>query len=443
MGGGLSGVGAAHALARAGYHDVTVIESGARLGGLAGSFVSDGRFYPLGYHHILHRDRTLLYFLERLGLASRVRWRRVRMLFQRGAELYDLASPRDFLRFPLPPLDKLRFVRLMALAALRADWRAWDDRDAAALIDRFASPRVRQELFEPLTRLKFQLPCHDVSAAWLGARLHHREGAAPLGYIPHSNWTTELCDGLTDLLGAGGVTVRTGRRVVRLHADGGRAREAELDDGTRVRGDVFISALPLEVYRQLAPQDDTPEVRSIRYTALLSAICATDQTVSPEFYWLNLSSLGQSACAIFVLSNLNPTIGHPGETCLNFVTHLGRDQAMFAESDDQIMARYHADFRALFGFDLRAKWTRLVRVPMYSPVFGSRYRNPPVQSTALPNVYFTGNYRNHPCVASTGTALASGLDTAGAVLARHGAGTGARVDDEVRRFRPRAGQRAS
>jgi protoporphyrinogen oxidase len=441
LGGGLSGVGAAHALARAGYRDVTVIESGARLGGLAGSFESQGRFYPLGYHHILHRDRTLLYFLERLGILPRVQWRRVRMLFQRGDQLYDLARPADFLRFPLPLLDKLRFVRLMTVAALRADWRGWEDRDAAALIDRFASPAVREALFEPLTRLKFQLGCADVSAAWLGARLHHREGAAPLGYLPETNWTTVLCDGLTGLLAGDGVQIHTGRRVVRLHGDGDRVREAELDDGTRVRGDIFVSALPLEVYGQVAPEDDTPEVRSIRYTALLSAICATDQTISPEFYWLNLSSLRHSACAIFVLSNLNPTIGHPGETCLNFVTHLGRDQPMFRESDDQIMARYHADFRALFGVDLRAKWTRLVRVPMYSPVFRARYRNPPVRSARLGNVYFTGNYRNHPCVASTGTALGSGLDTAGAILADQGMGTA--VADEVRRFRFRVGQLAS
>ena len=57
LGGGLSGIAAALTLARAGLR-VTVVERGASLGGLAGSLEQDGHFYPLGYHHILHRDRT-------------------------------------------------------------------------------------------------------------------------------------------------------------------------------------------------------------------------------------------------------------------------------------------------------------------------------------------------------------------------------------------------
>ena len=38
-------------------------------------------------------------------------------------------------------------------------------------------------------------PASEVSGAWLGARLHYREGSAPLGYIPGANWTKVLCDG--------------------------------------------------------------------------------------------------------------------------------------------------------------------------------------------------------------------------------------------------------
>ncbi|MEO6057798.1 MAG: FAD-dependent oxidoreductase, partial [Gemmatimonadales bacterium] len=81
LGGGLSGVAAAYTLARAGIRDITVIERGPTLGGLAGSFEREGHFYPLGYHHILHRDRTLLFFLDLIGALPDVRWRRVRMLF--------------------------------------------------------------------------------------------------------------------------------------------------------------------------------------------------------------------------------------------------------------------------------------------------------------------------------------------------------------------------
>jgi protoporphyrinogen oxidase len=423
----------AHVLAQAGYQEITVVERETRLGGLAGSIEQNGHLYPLGYHHILHRDRTLLYFLEQLGQGERIAWRRIRMLFESGNRLYDLANPIDFLRFPMSFLDKVRFTRLMLHAFGRSDWERWHDASAAEIVDRYGSPGVRRALFEPLTQLKFQLPCSEVSGSWLGTRLSYREGSAPLGYIPGTNWTTVLCEGLSDMLTSDGVRVLSGRTVAALHTEGDQLREAELDDGTRVGGDLFVSALPVEVLLRLVPAEATDELRSIRYTALLSALCATDQQVSPLFYWLNLTSGQHSACAVFNLTGLNPTIGAAGETCLNFVTHLYRDLPMFHESDEQIMTRYRDDFRALFRMDLQTKWTRLVRVPMYSPVFRVGYRNPPVRSARHTNLFYTGNYRTHPSVASTGTALGSGIATAAAILAEVGGQS--HVVSDVREFR--------
>jgi protoporphyrinogen oxidase len=418
LGGGLSGAAAAYTLARAGIREVTIIESGASLGGLAGSFEREGHFYPLGYHHILHRDRTLLFFLDLIGALPDVRWRPIQMLFNLGDENYDLGSPRGFLAFPMPLLDKARFVRLMATAFAKHDWSDWQDRSAAELIDRWAGPGVRAALFERLTRLKFELPCEEVSGAWLGARLHFREGSAPLGYIPNTNWTKVLCDGVARLLEAEGVRIRLRTRVARLQTDQGRVLAAELESGEHIRADQFISTVPAEVYLRLVPADQTPELDRIRYSAMISVICATRQVVEPNAYWINLASLDRTAGAIFLLSALNPTIGRPGDTCVNFVTHLqGRDRPLFQETDDQLTARYLRDFRAVFGFELEPFWTNVTRVQMYSPVFRRSFRNPPIRSASWSNVYFAGNYRTFPSIVSTGTALGSGVET-GEVVAK-------------------------
>ncbi len=196
LGGGLSGVAAAYTLARAGARDITVLERGNRVGGLAGSFEREGHFYPLGYHHILDRDRVLLHFLDLIGALPDVRWRRVRMLFHLGGRAYDLGSPAGFLGFPMSLRDKAGFVRLMLKAFNKRDWSDWQDRSAADLVDRYAGEGTRVALFERLTQLKFELPCSEVSGAWLGARLHFREGSRPFGYIPGANWTKVLCDGV-------------------------------------------------------------------------------------------------------------------------------------------------------------------------------------------------------------------------------------------------------
>src|SRR6185503_1624295 len=144
LGGGLSGIATAHALARAGRRNIVVVERGERLGGLAGSFVIDGHFYPLGYHHILHRDRTLLYVLDRIGALPQVRWRRIRMLFELDSRLHELGTPGGFLGFPMAAADKLRFVRLMLRAFFKDDWTDWTDRSGQELVDGWGGPGVRE-----------------------------------------------------------------------------------------------------------------------------------------------------------------------------------------------------------------------------------------------------------------------------------------------------------
>ncbi|MEQ1574425.1 MAG: FAD-dependent oxidoreductase [Vicinamibacterales bacterium] len=418
LGGGLSGIAVAQVLAEAGWSPITIIERGVKLGGLAGSFQQGGKFYPLGYHHILHRDRTLLFFLDLIGALPAVRWKAIRMLFEADGALLDLSNPIDFLRFPMSPLDKLRFARLMIRAFTKRDWAEWHDRSAAELVDHWGGPGVRTAIFEPLTRLKFDLPCSDVSAAWMGARLHFREGSAPLGFIPESNWTTVLCDRLTELTSDAKVEILTDSSVQKIHTEGERICAVELADGRTIPGDLFVSTLPTEAYCRMLPTDGT--VSNIRYTALVSAICATPQRIDPDFYWLNLTSLDHSACAIFQLSSLNASIGAPGETCINFVTHLGsRDDAFFTRPDDALMEGYARDFETVVGCALEPSWVRIARVPMYSPIFHRGYRNPPVQSATFSNMYFAGNYRTFPSVASTGTALHSGLETGCEILRRY------------------------
>jgi len=433
LGGGLAGMSAAWTLAREGL-DVTLVEAGERLGGLAGTIERDGHFYPLAYHHVLHRDRTLLWFLERIGGLDSVRWRKIRMLFHLDDRLWNLAAPGDFLRFPMSLADKVRFARLMLRSFRKTNWDDWQDRSAAELVDAWAGPGVREAIFERLSRLKFRRSCAEISGAWLGARLHFREGSSPLGYIPGTNWTKVLCDGLATLLREVGVRVLLGHRVLRLAHDSGHVDAAECDDGTTLPADAFISALPTEVYRSLIPHDDTPDLFSIRYTAVLSGICMTRQDIPPDFYWMNLASLEQSANGIFRLESLNPTIGGPGESCLNFVTHVpSRNDATFGYSDEEIWAGYRRDFAQVFGFELEPVWTKLLRLPLYSPVFHRGYRNPPVRSQRWPQVYFAGNYRTFPSIASTGTALRSGVDAAAALLEQIGGATA--LPAEIHEFR--------
>jgi protoporphyrinogen oxidase len=209
--------------------------------------------------------------------------------------------------------------------------------------------------------------------------------------------------------------------VARLLRSEDQVHSVALSDGETIDADIVISTIPTEAYMGLAPEETTPHLAQIRYTALVSVICASKKKISPDFYWMNLASLDRAASGVFLLNSLNPTIGDPGGSCVNFVTHLnGRFRSFFARTDDELIRGYLEDFRAIFGFDLDPYWTNVARVPMYSPVFTKGYRNPPPRSKHFSNVYFAGNYRTFPSVVSTGTALLSGLETADVILADRG-----------------------
>jgi hypothetical protein len=119
---------------------------------------------------------------------------------------------------------------------------------------------------------------------------------------------------------------------------------------------------------------------------------------------------------------------------VNFVTHLrSRHDPRFRLPDEGLLELYRSDCRDVFGFDLEPQWTNVARVPMYSPIFTTGFRNPPPRSQSYENVWFAGNYRTFPSVASTGTALGSGLEAARVLLEELGLATD--LPEAVGRFR--------
>jgi protoporphyrinogen oxidase len=442
LGGGLSGLAAAWEIAGAGFGDVTIVERSAEPGGLASSFEHAGHYYPLGYHHILPTDATLLRFLDLIGALPDVHWRRIKMLFRVGGEFYDFSKAADFVRLPLPLFQKLRFAGLMVRAYQKKDWSDWEGRTARELVDSWGGTIVREAVFEPLCDLKFELPSDEVSGAWMGTRLHAREGSGRLGYIPGTNWTRTLCEGMVRLVHERGVAVRTGAAVTGLGTHGRRVHEVELDGGDSVEADVIVSAMPTNVLARLLPGD--PQLDFVDYTALLSLVGGTHQAIPDDFYWLNLLSPRLAACGIFLLTSLNPTIGGEGERCVNFVTHLRSPrEPLFNLDEDDLLARYLDDYKEVFGIDLDLDWANLSRIPAYSPVFTPTYRNPDVRSAGWENLYLTGNYRTYPSVASTGTALRAGVETGEIVIEELRGRRPTRVGEKRRGPMPIEDQRAA
>ncbi|MGB9594056.1 MAG: FAD-dependent oxidoreductase, partial [Anaerolineae bacterium] len=113
IGGGLTGMSAAHVLAKAG-HACTLYERDDSLGGLAGSFRVNGVYLEKFYHHLFTSDRTMVRLIEDLGLGGDLVWNPTVTSTWYVNRIFRLATPLDVIRFK--PLSLVNRLRLGSLA---------------------------------------------------------------------------------------------------------------------------------------------------------------------------------------------------------------------------------------------------------------------------------------------------------------------------------------
>ncbi|OGH70092.1 MAG: hypothetical protein A2754_00720 [Candidatus Magasanikbacteria bacterium RIFCSPHIGHO2_01_FULL_47_8] len=417
IGGGMSGLGAGIKLQEQGFN-CTILEAQPEAGGLAGFFTVQNKYFPLGYHHILYQDEPLIATLKKMGLYSQVVWKKGRVLFAVNNKVYDLTNPLDFIRFPLPWLDKLRFVKLMGFCLLKNDWESVTE-DARTWLTRIAGPKVREVVFDPLMDIKYGLGPEHLSASWIGSRLHYQEFSKPLGFIPGTDWTKLLVDALIANFKKLGGKIFLNAPAQKITASNSAYTGVEYKDsyGTvhSIPSAILLNTAPPHIFLSLSPFPE-PQLEKITYLDALSLILETDQKLPRELYMLACLNPRYSFGGIFALSSLNPTLGVHGGTVLNFFTTLTpKYEHLRHTPSEKLLELYQADFEKLFGFKVKPLWHHLTLVKNYSPRFLKDYKNPDCRSKTH-GIYFAGNYLTHPAITSTGSALASGEKAADCIL---------------------------
>lgn len=390
-------------------------------GGLAGGFKIKNKYFPLGYHHILYQDKPLLATLKNLDILKEVKWKKEKVLFAIDNKFYNLTNPIDFFRFPLLIADKARFIKLMVYCALK---RRWEDDlgNAQDWLDHIAGANVRKTIFDPLMDIKYGLPSQQLSANWLGSRLHYQEFSRPLGYIPGTEWTRVLTDALVKkFVGAGG-TLITNARAERVIIENNAICGIQFQkDGTSQRLDceILINTAPPHIFLTLCKYHDK-KLETNKYLDALSLIVETNQRLPREFYLLSCLKPRYSFGGIFMLSSLNKTLGVNNGTILNFFTTLPvQNEHLRNSTPEALMELYQNDFEKLFGFRLNPLWHHLSLIKNYSPEFLKDYQNPNPRGTVR-GLYFAGNYLTYPVITSTGSAIYSGERAADYIIEDNG-----------------------
>jgi len=297
LGAGYAGLTAVNELILRG-HDVTLIEGRALLGGRAHSFVDpkSGQTLDNGQHVLMGCYRETLGLLRQLGVTDRL-WSppnlRVPFLSEKGQSTLaaTLPAPLHLLSAllgygELSAADKFSAVKLAL--RLRLGQNPTADETVETWLQRWKqTPNMIRALWEPLCLAALNEPVNTGSAQ-LFATVIRRSFLAgaddPKILLSRVGLSELFAPEVRRLLDMCGGTLRLQAPVTGLNFEGSALREIKLSDGSSLRPDAVVSALPWHVLRALLPEENklTQACRQMEDAPIVSLHLWLDRAIMNE-----------------------------------------------------------------------------------------------------------------------------------------------------------------
>jgi len=401
IGGGLTGLVAAHALS--GQHEVDLFEKMPFPGGCLSSYPINDYWIERYYHHCFSTDTHLFALIEELGLSDKLEWRTGTTGYYARNKIYALNTPMEILLYPeLSIFDKARLAYLV-LTAKNADIAALDDITAEQYIVEHLGENVYTSFFEPLLKSKFGEQRKEASAAWLMSRIAIRSnrGASGehLGYL--NGGFHLLIDALLQSIERNGGKIRKQQPVSSISQKNG---SWTINDN---RYDAVISTIPPQELKKAGG----PTMQPIPYQGAACMTLAMDRQVTKDIYWLNMKDAAPYG-AVVTHTNFIPKERY-GEHIVYLASYFS------GSVPAQLDRRMLDDFCNRFSVaPTEIHWHKMAIDPMAGPVYTTGYRSliPAYEQKGL---YLTGMFSqpNYPERSMEGS-IRAGQDVAACINKR-------------------------
>jgi 15-cis-phytoene desaturase len=422
-GGGPAGFVVARTLAERG-HEVLLLEKRAVPGGKVSAWQdADGDWIESGLHVFFGAYHHLLGFLDHCGLGDTFNWKPAEMVF--ASERHGLAGIRFVPWLPTPlngltgvakfkPLtwgDKLR-MGLGLMRPIFGDQRYVDDQDdetyASWHLRHGMGQRSLDEVMHTMAlALNFQRADKVSAKLPLTAMLHFaHEKRAPQMALVKGSPDTNIWRPLIGQIEALGGRVELGRKVVAIEHDvaGGQVSGFVLEDGERVTGDVYVSAMPVHSLRKVLPES----MGKLPYFANLRHLKGTPVITLQLFFDRQIAgvdnllfSAGTHLSVYADMAMVAPEYHRGGASVMQFV--VAPADELIRLPDDELVRFVLDEFQRLHPTAREARVLKqtIVRIPnsVYQARPGvDKYR--PDQASPLQNFFLAGDYTRQHFLAS-------------------------------------------
>jgi len=427
IGGGFTGLAAAHALAKAG-HRVTILEADSSLGGLAGGFDVGGHSLERFYHHWFTNDRYVMDFIEELALSGNVVERPTRTGMYFAKSFFRLSSPTDLLRFtPLGLADRIRLGLLVLRARAVKDWMALEGLTAREWLIQLAGKEVFRVVWEPLLTGKFGPYADEVSAVWFWKKIALRGssrgsgGQEMLAY--YRGGFAALADAVGDRLRREDVDIRLATPATELAVADGRVTAVETPAG-RIEADAVLltPALPLiaDLLSPHVPQDYAGRLRRVKYLANVCLVLELDRSLS-ETYWLNVNDPTFPFVGVIEHTNFEPPESYGGRHIVYLSKYLPAEDPLYRMPADELLEFALPHVQRMFP-DFDRSWIRAHHVwhaDYAQPIMERHYsRIMPGMETPLSNAFISTMAQVYPEDRGTNYAIREGRKAAAMIASQ-------------------------
>ncbi len=418
VGGGFTGLSAAHALAKNGLK-VRIIESDSSVGGLAGTFqFSDGVRLEKFYHHWFNNDLYVPELVSELGMDGSVVTLPTKTGMYFNGRTWNLSKPLDLLRFkPLSFFDRIRLGLLVFKVRKIVDWRSIENLSIREWLQPLCGKKVFEVVWEPLLTSKFSIYAEQVNAVWMWKKLMLRggtrnsQGGEELSYF--KGGFSKLAEALVSEIERLGSSVVTKEKVTGVHVEGNKVISVITDQGI-IKGAqyLFTPALPLiaNIFSDVANSRWINELRRVRYLGNVCLVLRLKRSLS-DTYWLNVNDPGFPFVGVIEHTNFDSSKNYENSHIVYLSRYLSTDDPVWAYSDDDYLDYSFGHLRRMFP-ELDRSWvieSKVWRAEFAQPITERNYsKYVPDVTTPFENVHISTMAQIYPEDRGTNYAIRDG-----------------------------------
>jgi protoporphyrinogen oxidase len=418
IGGGYTGLVAALRLAQAGK-EVTILERGTVIGGLASDFTVEGASLERAYHHLFKTDTYIIDMAKELGVGDALKWHDSSVALYYDNALYPFKGALDLIRFkPLSFINRIRAGLVVLYLQKTNQWEKFQKISAYDWMLKAAGKEVTKVIWEPLLKGKFDKYYDKVAMAWLWARVHIRAqsrevGGEKLGYF--DGGFQVFTDALVNELKKLGVHIETGVEIEAISNNNKGRVVVSFSDGSTQLFDSCLATVPSHVFAKLiggskVDSEYIQRLNSINYLGARLLIFSSDQEISP-YYWHNINDL-ELPFLVFINHTKLIDKSHYGNKNIYYIaTYVPHDHELFSMDDAQLEKIWFKGLKKVFpDFNTRKiREKHFFRFANAQHIVGTDYASliPDVR-TPLKNVYLSNFSQIYPEDRGTNYAVREG-----------------------------------